>query len=142
MLSSREMGLAFAHAPMLEDALDRAQDVLGLALAPMAGRMAEVALGAEDYAVEVPGFADAWFGPYPSDRAVEPIVELAGKRLLSTATVWDDTTIAALLVTPLATGGSLVLVRNVEDASLARKVETERVDTIVSLPSIAATTIL
>lgn len=120
----------FADAARIDEALDEADEVLGLALAPMAGQLRDVPLGAEDYAVEVPGFADSWSGPYPADQLAEPNEALAGKRVLSTATAWQTSTITDLLVTPIATGGSVVLVRNADTAALARKVETERVDTI------------
>lgn len=120
-----------AHAPRIDEALDEADEVLGLALAPMAGRLSEVPLGAEDFAIEVPGFADSWTGPHPAEVIVEPLADLAGKRILTTASEWDDHSIAALLVTPIATGGSLVLVRNADPDAIARKVETERVDVVL-----------
>lgn len=126
-----EIGLAFAHESELAEALDLADDVIGLALAPMAGRLREQPIGVEDYAVEVVGYADVWTGPYPPDVGVDVLDELAGKRVLHTGSEWSPAALAASLITPLATGGSVVLVRNVDPTKLDRKIETERITAIV-----------
>jgi len=102
--------------------------------------------GAGDYVLAVRPQADAWptvrFGAGPDDAcfAGRSRAEVAtwaaeragamgleqGGRLLSTqawvtAADWVDAVLA-----PLAVGGSLVLVRNADDATVARRVEQER----------------
>ncbi|MFD0315391.1 TIGR03089 family protein [Streptomyces flavalbus] len=125
-----------------------------LSLEPLGRRFREVPAGYADYAVDVPTFGDR-FVPY---AAVDPeaaalvvagaeltgaeVVERArgdagglgltgpGSRLLSGLpyATWEG--LSAGLYAPLASGGSVVLCRNLEllgDEALAKRVESERV---------------
>ncbi|MGW2595302.1 TIGR03089 family protein [Streptomyces sp. NPDC001515] len=126
---------------------------VALALRPLGGRFPQVPEGFTDYAVEVPGQGDRFVPFAPVDPGALALVvdgsgltgaELverarrdgaalgldAGSRLLSGRAYdsWDG--LSAGLFAPLATGGSVVLCRNLDrlDAqALARRVESERV---------------
>ncbi|GAB2469731.1 TIGR03089 family protein [Jatrophihabitans fulvus] len=102
--------------------------------------------GSADYVAAVRPQADAWAGlPMPAgpddpclpgltrrealDRATSRAAELGladGGRLLTTRdwTGWSDWVDA--LLAPLAVGGSVVIVRNADEATLVRRVEQER----------------
>ncbi|MGW0777574.1 TIGR03089 family protein [Streptomyces sp. NPDC002835] len=131
---------------------------IALSLAPMGRRFPTPPAGYADYAVEVPGQGDR-FAPYAPVDPDEPalvvgdleltgaeLVERAradadrlglgpGSRLLSGKSYdsWDG--LSAGLFAPLASGGSVVLCRNLGELSedgLAKRVESERVtDTAV-----------
>jgi uncharacterized protein (TIGR03089 family) len=126
---------------------------IALSLAPMGRRFPTPPTGYADYAVEVPGQGDR-FAPYAPVDPDEPalivgdleltgaeLVERAradadrlglgpGSRLLSGKSYdsWDG--LSAGLFAPLASGGSVVLCRNLGELSedgLAKRVESERV---------------
>lgn len=140
------IGVAFA-AESLDHARDLADEVIGLSLAPMAGRLIETPVGVEDYAVEIPGHPDRWTSPHPGDGpalhdglastsagdlvARAAAIPHAGQRVLTTGTTWDLTTIVEALLGPLATGGSVVFVRNPDPSATSRRIDTERVDRVL-----------
>lgn len=123
---------------------------VALALRPLGGRFPQTPAGFVDYAVEVPGQGDRFVAFSPVDPG-EPalvvggseftgaeVVERAladggvdaGGRVLSGLSygTWDG--LSAGLYAPLASGGSVVLCRNVDqlgEESLAKRVESERV---------------
>ena len=149
-LAEEAVGLAFAYAPMLDHARDVADDVVGLALAPMAGRLTDTPVGVVDYAVEIPGHPDRWTATHPasdfpalatedgsltaSDLAARAGSFVhAGERILVTRSQWDETSVVEALLGPLMTGGSVVLVRNPSpDAdAVARRVEAEGVTAVL-----------
>ncbi|WP_392671035.1 TIGR03089 family protein [Streptomyces sp. LN785] len=139
------------------DTLDAARACRGeriaLALRPLGGRFPQPPEGFADYAVEVPGQGDRFapFAPVDPDapalavgdtvltsaqlvaRARQDGAELGlepGSRLLTGRTYDSWEGLSAGLFAPLATGGSVVLCRNLEqlDADgLAKRVESERV---------------
>ena len=131
---------------------------IALSLAPLGRRFPTPPAGYADYAVEVPGQGDR-FAPYAPVDPDEPAlivddVELTGAELVERARAdadrldlgpmsrllsgksyesWDG--LSAGLYAPLASGGSVVLCRNLNELSedgLAKRVESERVsDTAV-----------
>ncbi|MFP3992415.1 TIGR03089 family protein [Streptomyces sp. E11-3] len=138
----------------LESARACSGERVALALRPLGGRFPQPPSGFLDYAVEVPGQGDR-FAPYaPVDpgapalavggteltgtelvaRAVADARDLglaSGARLLSSRPydTWDG--LSAGLYAPLATGGSVVLCRNLDQlgaGGLEKRVESERVD--------------
>ncbi|MCT9005660.1 TIGR03089 family protein [Streptomyces rhizosphaerihabitans] len=127
---------------------------VALSLAPLGRRFQTPPVGYADYAVEVPSQGDR-FAPYapvdPEEQALivagaaytgAEVVEQAradapgldltgpGSRILSALSYDTWAGLAAGLYAPLATGGSVVLCRNLDqlgDDSLARRIESERV---------------
>ncbi|MFK0044860.1 TIGR03089 family protein [Streptomyces sp. NPDC090741] len=137
----------------LEEALACDGERVALALRPLGGRFPQPPAGFADYAVEVPGQGDR-FAPFvpveadgPAlivggeefthaqlvDRAREDAAKrglTAGSRLLSGLgyDTWDG--LSAGLFASLATGGSVVLCRNLDRLpaeALTQRVESERV---------------
>ncbi|WP_030377557.1 MULTISPECIES: TIGR03089 family protein [unclassified Streptomyces] len=138
----------------LETARACSGERVALALRPLGGRFPQPPEGFLDYAVEVPGQGDL-FRPYAPVAPEEPALIVAGRefsgaevveraradapglgltgpgsRLLSGLPydTWEG--LAAGLYSPLATGGSVVLCRNLDalpEERLAQRVETERV---------------
>jgi uncharacterized protein (TIGR03089 family) len=140
------------------DTLDAARACSGermaLALRPLGGRFPQTPDGFADYAVEVPSQGDR-FVPYaPVDpeepalivagaeytgaevveraRAAAPALDLTGpgSRILSARPydTWEG--LGAGLYAPLATGGSVVLCRNLDrlgEDAVAKRIESERV---------------
>lgn len=133
-------------------------DRIALSLAPLGRRFPEPPAGYADYAVEVPGQGDrfAAYAPVDADEPALAVggVELTGAELVERARAdaerlglapgsrllsgksydcWDG--LSAGLFAPLASGGSVVLCRNLGELSeeaLAKRVESERVtDTAV-----------
>ncbi|MEU9730435.1 TIGR03089 family protein [Streptomyces sp. NPDC048002] len=144
------------------DALDAARacggERVALALRPLGGRFPQVPEGFVDYAVEVPGQGDRFvpFSPVDPEEAAlivagreftgAEVVERArrdaeglgltgpGSRILSGDgfETWEG--LSAGLYGALATGGSVVLCRNlgeVGEEALARRIESERVTAVV-----------
>lgn len=143
------------------DALDAARVCRGervaLALRPLGGRFPQPPDGFADYAVEVPGQGDR-FVPFAPVDAEEPalivagaefsaaeVVEKAvadaaeldltgpGSRMLSGLSyeTWEG--LSAGLYSPLATGASVVLCRNLDqlgEEGLAGRIESERVTAV------------
>ncbi|MEU0084942.1 TIGR03089 family protein [Streptomyces sp. NPDC006274] len=126
---------------------------IALSLAPMGRRFPTPPAGYADYAVEVPGQGDR-FAPYAPVGPDEPAlvvgdIEMTGAELVGRARAdadrlglgpgsrllsgksydsWDG--LSAGLFAPLASGGSVVLCRNLGELSedgLAKRVESERV---------------
>ncbi|MFE2424818.1 TIGR03089 family protein [Streptomyces hokutonensis] len=134
------------------DSLDAARACRGervaLALRPLGGRFPQTPAGFADYAVEVPSQGDR-FVAFSAVDAEEPAlvvggVELTGAQVVERARAdgevgarvlsglpydtWDG--LSAGLYGPLASGGSVVLCRNLDqlgEESLAKRVESERV---------------
>ncbi len=130
---------------------------VALALRPLGGRFPQPPEGFADYAVEVPGQGDR-FAPYaPVDpevpalivagrefsgaevveraRAQAPALGLTGpgSRILSGMPYGTWEGLAAGLYAPLATGGSVVLCRNLDRLgtdALDKRIESERVTTV------------
>ena len=121
---------------------------VALALRPLGGRFPQTPAGFVDYAVEVPGQGDRFvaFSPVdPGELALvvggreftgAGVVEqarvdgVAGARVLSGLSydTWEG--LSSGLYAPLASGGSVVLCRNLgqlSEESLAKRVESERV---------------
>ena len=142
VLAEEPVGLAFAQERRLDQAVNAADEVIGLALAPMAGRLHDLPFGAEDYAVEIPGHPDQWTASHPPPDSVAlrddqtwtaddllaraVAIPHAGQRILTTASEWTLPSITDVLLGPLATGGSVVLVRNPDPAQAERRALTER----------------
>ncbi|MFJ1975052.1 TIGR03089 family protein [Streptomyces sp. NPDC087903] len=127
---------------------------IALALRPLGGRFPQPPAGFADYAVEVPGQGDR-FAPYAPVDPEEPALIVAGRefsgaevveragaeatalgltgpgsRLLSGLPYDSWGGLCAGLYAPLATGGSVVLCRNLEqvgEETLAKRIESERV---------------
>ncbi|MFM9558954.1 TIGR03089 family protein [Streptomyces caniscabiei] len=143
------------------DTLDAARACSGervaLALRPLGGRFPQVPAGFADYAVEVPSQGDrfAAYAPVDPEEAAlvvagrefsgAEVVERAradaaglgltgpGSRLLSGLgyDTWEG--LAAGLYGPLASGGSVVLCRHLEQVgedALAKRIESERVTSV------------
>ncbi|MFE2991793.1 TIGR03089 family protein [Streptomyces sp. NPDC059262] len=142
------------------DSLERARACSGervaLALRPLGGRFPQPPEGFADYAVEVPGQGDR-FAPFSPVDPQEPALVVAGaeftgaevvekaradatdlgltgpgSRLLSGLPYDTWRGLSAGLYAPLATGGSVVLCRHLDELdqeSLAKRVENERVST-------------
>ena len=111
--------VAFVAGPYAEAALDAGPDaVLALSCHPLGAPLACVPAGVEDYAREVPSYADHWGGPVPRSWAVEvggaPIVDLPAldvaptDRVLVCVDPADPDGLAGLLAV-LAAGAALVL---------------------------------
>ncbi|MFJ9664661.1 TIGR03089 family protein [Streptomyces sp. NPDC101219] len=148
------------------DTLDAARACSGarvaLALRPLGGRFPQPPEGFADYAVEVPGQGDH-FVPYAPVAPEDPALIVAGREFSGAEVVqraeaeaaglgltgpgtrilsglpydtWEG--LNAGLYGPLATGGSVVLCRNLDrlDAeALDKRVESERVAVIARRPS-------
>lgn len=138
----------------LDAALGCEGERVALALRPLGGRFPQPPAGFADYAVEVPSQGDR-FAPYTPvgpdapalqlpdgsvltaaevvGRARETAAELGlapGSRLLSGRSFDDWDGLAAGLLAPLATDGSVVLCRHLDRLpadQLAKRVESERV---------------
>ncbi|MZD05126.1 TIGR03089 family protein, partial [Streptomyces sp. SID5785] len=140
------------------DTLDAARACSGervaLALRPLGGRFPETPEGFLDYAVEVPSQGDRfapfapvdpdepalvvagaeWTGAEVVERAVTDAGPLGltgpGSRLLSGLSYDTWQGLSAGLLSPLATGGSVVLCRHLDrlgEDALARRIDSERV---------------
>ncbi|MFJ8282683.1 TIGR03089 family protein [Streptomyces griseoviridis] len=134
------------------DTLDAARACRGeriaLALRPLGGRFPRRPEGFADYAVEVPGQGDR-FAPFAPVDPEEPALIVAGREFSAAEVVeraraetteagtrvlsglpydtWDG--LVAGLYGPLATGGSVILCRNLaelDEDALARRVESEK----------------
>ncbi|KAB1143883.1 TIGR03089 family protein [Streptomyces luteolifulvus] len=140
------------------DTLDAARacggERVALALRPLGGRFPQPPAGFADYAVEVPSQGDH-FAPFAPVDADEPALIVAGREFSGAEVVeraraeatplgltgpgsrilsglpydtWEG--LAAGLYAPLATGGSVVLCRHLDQldgAALAERIESERV---------------
>jgi len=134
------------------DSLDAARacggERVALALRPLGGRFPQTPAGFADYAVEVPSQGDRFVAFSPVDPEEPALVvggvELTGAQVVERARAdgevgarvlsglsydtWDG--LSAGLYGPLASGGSVVLCRNLDQLSaesLAKRVESERV---------------
>ena len=127
---------------------------VALALRPLGGRFPQPPQGVLDYAVEVPGQGDRFTSPYGGESALivagaefsgAEVVQKAladsaeldltgpGSRLLSGLPydTWEG--LSAGLFAPLASGGSVVLCRNLErldEGALAKRIESEKVTAV------------
>jgi uncharacterized protein (TIGR03089 family) len=132
---------------------------IALALRPLGGRFPQPPQGFADYAVEAPGQGDR-FVPYAPVDPQEPALIVAGREFSGAEVVeragaqaaalgltgagsrilsglpydtWEG--LAAGLYAPLATGGSVVLCRNLDrlDATArARRIESERITAVAA----------
>lgn len=134
------------------DTLDAARACRGervaLALRPLGGRFPQPPEGFLDYAVEVPGQGDR-FAPFAPVDPEEPALVVAGREFSAAEVVQlagaEETTAGARVLSglpydtweglvaglygPLASGGSVVLCRNLpllDEEGLARRVENEK----------------
>lgn len=121
---------------------------VALALRPLGGRFPQTPVGFVDYAVEVPGQGDRFVPFSPVDPGEPALVvgglELTGAQVVERALgdgdaggrvlsglpydTWEGLSVG--LFGPLASGGSVVLCRNLDQVSeetLAKRVESERV---------------
>jgi uncharacterized protein (TIGR03089 family) len=142
------------------DTLDAARacpgERIALSLRPLGGRFPQPPQGFTDYAVAVPGQGDR-FTPYAPAEPEEPALVVAGRQFTGAEVVeragaeapglgltgpaarilsglpydtWQG--LAAGLYGPLATGGSVVLCRNLDqldEERLTKRIESERVTT-------------
>jgi uncharacterized protein (TIGR03089 family) len=138
--------VVFASADRVDEALATgAADVFLLSLAPLGRRLATVPAGAQDYAVEVPGFGDHFAAPVrvtadtpaagdlshgallaaASARAAELGLD-TGDRVLVVDSPGHRPPLLDWLLAPLAAGASVVLVREPDPAALPRRAADER----------------
>nr|WP_239158139.1 TIGR03089 family protein [Streptomyces sp. SID13726] len=131
----------------LEAALACSGERVALALRPLGGRFPRTPDGFVDYAVEVPSQGDR-FAPFSPVDPKEPALVVGGREFSGAEVVeraraegtgdrvlsglaydtWDG--LNAGLYGPLATGGSVVLCRHLDqlgDEGLAKRIESERV---------------
>lgn len=138
----------------LEAALACGGERVALALRPLGGRFPTTPAGFVDYAVEVPGQGDRFqaYAPVGAGEAAVAVggVEFSGGEVVGRALAdagrfggdrvlsglsydtWDG--VSAGLYAPLASGGSVVLCRHLDqlgDEGLAKRVESERVSFVV-----------
>lgn len=129
--------VAFVVADQAQAALAAgADEVLALSCTPLGTRLRQVPAGAEDYAAEVPTYADHWGGPVPSTLDVQtgagvlppqPELELGGDdRVLVAVPPADPQALSALLAV-LRSGAALVLVPAPGAVDLAQVVAQEGV---------------
>ncbi|EFC86269.1 TIGR03089 family protein [Parafrankia sp. EUN1f] len=140
----RHPGVIFTSEDRLDiaTALD-VDEVVGLSLRPLGGRLRAAVPGVLDYAVEVPPHGDR-FGPPSAPAEQARLLGLAAAVARRDAlgpedrilTVGGPATVAGLLVAtlvPLVCGASVVLCRNLDDLdpkALARRVDSERITTV------------
>ncbi|KPM51396.1 hypothetical protein ACG83_35325 [Frankia sp. R43] len=140
----RHPGVIFTSEDRLDiaTALD-VDEVVGLSLRPLGGRLRAAVPGVLDYAVEVPPHGDR-FGPPPPPAEQARLLGLAAAVARRDAlgpedrilTVGGPATVAGLLVAtlvPLVSGASVVLCRNLDDLdpkALARRVDSERITAV------------
>ena len=138
--------VVFASADRADEAFATgAADVFLLSLAPLGRRLATVPPGAQDYAVEVPGFGDHFAAPArvtadtpatgdlthgallsaASARAAELGLD-AGDRVLVVDSPGHRPPVLDWLLAPLAAGASVVVVREPDPAALPRRAADER----------------
>lgn len=135
---------------------DCSGEVVGLALAPMGGRIAELPAGALDYAVEVPAYGDVFSAAGPTE-ATAAALDVDGT-LVSSAKVartaraaagrWSlgptDRVLSTLgwnnwlglhagLLAPLAAGAGTVLCRGSSPDRLASRIQAERVSAVAGM---------
>jgi uncharacterized protein (TIGR03089 family) len=129
--------VAFVVADQAQAALSAgADEVLALSCTPLGTRLPQVPAGAEDYAAEVPTYADHWGGPVPTALDVQtgagvlppqPELELAGDdRVLVAVPPADPQALSALLAV-LRSGAALVLVPDPGAVDLSQVVAQEGV---------------
>ena len=120
-------GAAFVRAEEASAALDSAvDDVLALSSHPLGVPAAGLPPLAQDYAREVPSYADHYGGPRPGPARIEVRGHLVaplggvepGARVLTTLDPADPLG-AAVLLGALAAGASLLLVRNTDPEGVA-----------------------
>ena len=141
----------FGRLPAVEEVLpEDAAELLGLSLHPLGLGMAGYVGPARDFALEVRAHGD-FFSPYEAPDPTAPGLRLggleltlgglveaagelagrlgigAGERVLLDERVAAEAGPVAWLLAPLAAGGSLVLVRNAVEETLARRAADERV---------------
>jgi len=132
VLGSGAGGVALVHQPLLADAT--ADEVVGLALAPLGGPMRGAPAGTLDWGTATLAHPDRLppRGPGVDVPAGPSLPEAA--RVLS-ALPWDDAPgVWWGLLGPLAAGGSIVLLTGPLDlAAAARRVQDERVTHVAGL---------
>jgi uncharacterized protein (TIGR03089 family) len=120
-----------------------AADIIACSLHPLGlGFADELPTGVLDYALEVRGQPDAYSGPPPSGSTTAWVDEARSLTLAELAEVGADeaalrrlvrptdpwSTAKAALLTPINTGGSIVIAVGDDSAGLSRLCETELVD--------------
>ncbi|MFB4313346.1 TIGR03089 family protein [Actinomadura sp. 21ATH] len=134
-----------------------AEEIVGLSLHALGGALAECPAGVVDYAVEVRSYGDR-FTPPPDATPDAPALSvtkttLSGARLVAeaigAAEKWDFdardrvlvdmpyTTLEGVLVgllSPLASGASVIIQRNFDKASLDRRATLEHVTAVAGVP--------
>jgi len=152
-----------AAGEVLDTVIDRtdAEEIVGLSLHALGGPLPDCPPGVLDYAVEVRAYGDR-FAPAPSVTPDRPALTLPGRRVTKTtlsgagvayeaqaaAEKWGldagdrilvdmpFTTLDGVLcglVAPLASGASVIIQRNVDEAAVDRRVILEHVTAVAGL---------
>ncbi len=131
--------VAFAAPDRLAEAA-AADEVVGLSLRPLGGRLDTAPAGVLDFATEVPPQGDRFvpYGPVGEAGAVlagrAREVSLArGDRLLSVLPYDGDDALVTTLLAPLAAGAGVVLCRHPDAAALPGRAEQEHVTVTAGL---------
>lgn len=119
------------------------EEVLALSGSPLGAPLASVPVGVQDYAREVPSYADHWGGGTPATVAIEvggqplgPLPELglsASDRVLLTVDPGDPRGLGNLLAV-LRSGAAVVLVASPDALDLAATVVAEHVTATLGVP--------
>jgi uncharacterized protein (TIGR03089 family) len=132
----------------LQDAITTTAELVGLSLHALGAPLAECPPGVTDYAVEVRAYGDHFNGGGAYDG---PAVEFGGRALTGAeliaeaeahvtspaarvlTTVAFDTLdgVVAGLLSPLASGGSVIICQNLEQSGLERRISLEHVTALV-----------
>jgi uncharacterized protein (TIGR03089 family) len=138
-----------AAAPhRLADAVATTAEVVGLSLHALGAPLADCPPGVTDYAVEVRAYGDRFV---PETRPDAPAVEFDGEaltgaqliaaaealetppgaRVLTTVSFATRDGLLAGLISPLTTGGSVIICQNLEQNGLDRRISLEHVTSVV-----------
>ncbi|OAA24412.1 TIGR03089 family protein [Frankia sp. EI5c] len=142
--AAADLGVAFVG----EDRIDVAtalgvDEIIGLSLRPLGGRMRAAVPGVLDYAVEVPPHGDRFLPPPPPAGQAEFLRLAAGvahrdalgpdDRVLTAGAPASTAGLLMAVLVPLVCGASVVLCRHLDrldPAALARRVGSERVSAL------------
>jgi uncharacterized protein (TIGR03089 family) len=143
-----DVGFVAAAPDRLEAALAVPAEIVGLSLHSLGAPLADCPPGVTDYAVEVRAYGDHFAGVARRDA---PAVEfggatMSGERLMSEARARAVSPRARVLTTeafdtpdgllngllvPLASGGSVIICKNLEEKGLERRMSLEHVTAVV-----------